>query len=49
MFNMNKSSIATFVALLTLFHTASSQDVPGVFYLDQPKDIDMGLYLSAIT
>jgi len=47
MFDINISSIATFVALLPLFQKASSQDVQGVIYLDQPKDIEMGLYLSS--
>jgi tetratricopeptide (TPR) repeat protein len=47
MFNLNISSIATLLALLTFHRPALSQDVPGVIYIDQPKDIDSGLYLSA--
>ncbi len=45
MFDINSSSIAAFVVLLIAFATASSQDVQGVVYLDQPKNIEAEQYL----
>lgn len=46
-FSINISSFAAFVLLLLKFDTASSQDIQGVTYLDQPKDIEMELYRSS--
>ena len=47
MFGFNLSPIIAFVVLLIAFGTASSQDVQGIIYLDQPKDIEVEQYLSS--
>jgi len=44
MFDINSSSITAFVVLLIAFATASSQDVQGIIYLDQPKNIEAEQY-----
>jgi tetratricopeptide (TPR) repeat protein len=45
MSRINSSSITTFVVLLIAFAPASSQDVRGIIYLDQPKNIEVEQYL----
>jgi len=45
MFDLRSSSITAFVALLIAFVTASSQDVPGIIYLDRPKNNEAEQYL----
>jgi tetratricopeptide (TPR) repeat protein len=47
MFDINSSSITAFVLLLIAFASASSQDVQGIIYLDQPKNIDTEQYLQS--
>ena len=45
MFHINTSPMPSFALLLIAFATASSQDVQGIIYLDQPKNIEVEQYL----
>lgn len=45
MFHIGRSVITACVMLSITFHTVSSQEVQGIIYLDQPKNIEVEQYL----